>query len=160
MGNLNYISFVTWAVARNPNWRFAESLTPQKIEQLSLFAHFFPQTGLEIWILCLLIWSNFEKFEKIEKLTKNCHSESVNNIAVQLWITVVSEKISAKTGLFHRWFLALKFFVFSAVQSWISAVQRFSGNEQRWNRPEIILNQSWSSLNVSETSTRVSYWWL
>ena len=29
-----------------------------------------------------------------------------------------------------------------------SAVQRFSGNEQHWNRPEIILNQSWSELNV------------
>ena len=46
-------------------------------------------------------------------------------------------------------------FCFSAVQSWISAFQRFSGNEQRWNRPESFLNQSWSALNVSETSTRV-----
>ena len=55
----------------------------------------------------------------------------------------------------QRWFLALKICVFSAVQSWISAVQRFSGNEQRWNRPESILTQSWSALNVSETSTRV-----
>ena len=67
----------------------------------------------------------------------------------------VSEKISAETALIQRWFLALKICVFSAVQSWISAVQRFSGNEQRWNRPEIILNQSWSALNVSETSTRI-----
>ena len=48
-----------------------------------------------------------------------------------------------ESALFQRWFLALKICVFSAVQSWISAVQRFSGNEQRWNRPEIILNQSW-----------------
>ena len=60
------------------------------------------------------------------------------------------------TALFQRWFLALKISVFSAVQSWISAVQRFSGNEQRWNRPESILKQSWSALNVSETSTRDS----
>ena len=74
--------------------------------------------------------------------------------AVQLWISAVSEKISAETALFQRWFLALKISVFSAVQSWISAVQRFSGNEQRWSRPESILNQSWSALNVSETSTR------
>ena len=51
------------------------------------------------------------------------------------------------TALFQRWFLALKISVFSAVQ-------RFSGNEQPWNRPESILNQSWSALNVSETSTR------
>ena len=36
----------------------------------------------------------------------------------------------------------------------ISGVQRLSGNEQYWKRPEIILNQSWSALNVSETSTR------
>ena len=93
--------------------------------------------------------------------------------AVQPWISAVSEKISAETALFQHWFLALKIFVFSSdseqfqvcfsavhylkisVQSWISAVQRFSGNEQRWNRPEIVLNQSWSALNVSETSTRV-----
>ena len=54
----------------------------------------------------------------------------------------------------QRWFLALKISVFSAVQSWISAVQRFSGNQHRWNRPESILNQNWSALNVSETSTR------
>ena len=74
--------------------------------------------------------------------------------AVQLWISAVSEKISAETALFQRWFLVLKISVFSAVQSWISAVQIFSGNEQRWNRPESILNQSWSALNVSETSTR------
>ena len=45
-----------------------------------------------------------------------------------------------KSALFQRWFLALKISVFSAVQSWISAVQRFSGNEQHWNRPEGILN--------------------
>ena len=70
-------------------------------------------------------------------------------------ISSVSEKISAETALIQRWFLALKISVFSAVQSWISAVQRFSGNEQRWNRPESILNQSWSARNVSETSTRV-----
>ena len=51
----------------------------------------------------------------------------------------------------------LQNFGFSALfQSWISAVQRFWGNEQRWNRPESILNQSWSALNVSETSTRVN----
>ena len=79
-------------------------------------------------------------------------SEETN--AVQPWISAVSEKISTDTALFQRWFWALKIFVFSAVQSWFSAVQRFSGNEQRWNRPEIILNQSWSALNVSETSTR------
>ena len=75
--------------------------------------------------------------------------------------SAVSEKISAGTALFQRWFLALKISVFSAVQSWIGAVQRFSGNQQRWNRPESILNQSWSALNVSETSTRESMdlWW-
>ena len=74
--------------------------------------------------------------------------------AVQLWISAVSEKISAETAMFQHWFLSLKISIFSAVQSWISAVQRFSGNEQRWNRPESILNQSWSALNVSETQTR------
>ena len=67
--------------------------------------------------------------------------------AFQLWVNAVSEKISTEIALFQRWFLALKISVFSAVQ-------RFSGNEQRWNRPESILNQSWSALNVSETSTR------
>ena len=81
-------------------------------------------------------------------------------IAISEEISFVSEKTSATTALFHRWFLALKIFVFSAVHSWISAVQRFSGNEQRWNRPEIILNQSCSAMNVSETSTRDTiYFW-
>ena len=51
----------------------------------------------------------------------------------------VSEKISAETALIQRWFLALKISVFSAVQI-------FSGNEQRWNRLESILNQRCSEI--------------
>ena len=43
----------------------------------------------------------------------------------------VSEEISAA----QLWFLALKNFVFSAVQSWNSDVHKISGNEQRWKRP-------------------------
>ena len=53
-------------------------------------------------------------------------------------------------------FLTLNIFVLRAVQSWISDVQRFSGNERHWIRTETFLNQSWSALNVSETSTRVA----
>ena len=49
----------------------------------------------------------------------------------------------------------------SAVHLWIIAVQKLSGNEERWIRAETILNQSLSALDVSETSTRVSIilWW-
>ena len=63
-------------------------------------------------------------------------------------LSYVSEKISAKTALI----LSSKEFVISAIQSWISTVQRFLGDKQCWNRPEIILRQSWSALNVFETS--------
>ena len=86
---------------------------------------------------------------------------SADFFALKIWcFSAVSEKISAVQLWFscfrknQRWFLALKISVLSAVQSWIRAVQRFSGNKQHWNRPESILNQSWSALNVSETSTR------
>ena len=37
----------------------------------------------------------------------------------------------------RRWFLALKFFNFSAVQSWIIIFQTYEGNKLRWNRPDI-----------------------
>ena len=47
------------------------------------------------------------------------------------------------------WFSTLENFVFSAVQ-------RFSGNEQRWIRTETFLIQSWSAPSVSGTSTRYS----
>ena len=49
--------------------------------------------------------------------------------------------------------------VFSAVESWIRAVQRFSGNEQRWIRTETFLNQSWTALICSGTSTRDEFCW-
>ena len=38
--------------------------------------------------------------------------------------------------------------------------QRFPGNEQCWIRTEMFLNQSWSTLNVCETSTRVIKHWI
>ena len=100
--------------------------------------------------MCLGIEVLLNISEKIEKLTKNCHSDYVKNQRC-------SALFQRKSALKQRWFIALKFFVFSAVQSWISAVHRFSGSEHRWNRPEIILNQSWSALKVSETSTRAAF---
>ena len=110
-------------------------------------------------------WGTSKNFEWSEKLTNICHSELFKNQRCPALFqrksalsSAVSEEISAETALFQRWFWALKISVFSAVQSWISAVQRFSGDEQRWNRPESILNQSWLALNVSETSTRVTIW--
>ena len=65
------------------------------------------------------------------------------------WISAVSEKISAETASLT--FISEIFFS-GAVQSWISAVQRFLNNEQRWIRAKILLNQSWITLTVSETS--------
>ena len=56
------------------------------------------------------------------------------------------------------WIVILNPLKISGVQSWISAVQSFSGNEQCWSRLEIILNQSWPALNVSETLTRVAFY--
>ena len=98
--------------------------------------------------LCTSKLRYFQNFRKIGKWTKSCHSQSVKK---QLCSWLFQRKLTLfqrKSALFQGWILALKIFVFSAVQ-------RFSGNEQRWNRPEIVLNQSWSALNVSETSTRV-----
>ena len=70
----------------------------------------------------------------------------------------VWEKISTETDLVQRWFRALKFGGFSAVQSRIRSVQRFSGNELRWIRTETFLNQSWSVLIYYGKSTRVSHY--
>ena len=92
--------------------------------------------------LIFLLW----KFPVAELFQRKSELFSSESALFQSW-----------TALFQRWFLSLKISVFSAVQSWISAVQRFSGNEQRWKRPESILNQSWLALNVSETSTRVPF---
>ena len=95
--------------------------------------------------LCASKLRYFWKFRKSENETKNCHSESVK-------ISALSKKISAEQR-FQRGFLILKNFVISAVQSWISALQQFSGNEQRWIRNETFLNQNQLALNVSKTST-------
>ena len=95
-------------------------------------------------------------------------SEDMKNISAdqlfQSWSALIfseSALIFSESALFQRkwalnqrWFLALKIFVFSAVPSWISAVQRFSGNEQLWMTAETFPTQSWSALIVSETSTR------
>ena len=149
---LNHISFVSWAVTENPNFRdFVISLARKKTEHLNLG--------------CLLLFANWaERLNYVPQnwgTSKNFQKKWTLNQKLSFWIhqksellIAVSEKIRADRPLFQRWFLALKKFVFSAVQSSVSAVHRFSGNEQRWNRPEIILNQSWSALNVSETSTR------
>ena len=117
--------------------------------------------------LCASKLRYFQKFRKEnEKWIKICYSESVENQRCSSLFQGKSALFSPESALFHRklaliqrWFLALKIFVFSAVQSWISAVKRFSGNEQRWNRPEIILNQSWSALKIYVTSTRVCIKW-
>ena len=117
--------------------------------------------------LCASKLRCFQKFRKTGNWTKNCHSEAVKNQHCSSLFQRKSALFSPESALFQRksalkqrWILALKIFVFSAIQSWISAVQRFSGNEQRWNRPEIVLSQSWSALNVSETSTRVNCYML
>ena len=59
----------------------------------------------------------------------------------------VSEGISAKTALFSADFAALKNWFFSVDQSWISDVQRSSGNVQCWSE----LKHCWSALINSES---------
>ena len=149
---MNHICFVTWAVTVNTEIQeFVISFAVRKWRSKFLLLTSFLKLG----------WKPELCASKLRLLGKFWTKWEVNQ-QLSFWIiqkselfSAVSEEISAETGLFQRWFLALKISVFSAVQSWISAVQRFSGNEQRWNRPESILNQSWSALNVSETSTRV-----
>ena len=107
-----------------------------------------------------------EKFwKKSEKLTKKCHSELFKNQRCFRG----NQRCSALNQPCFRekqtWNSAVSALIFSSenfrFQRCSELNQRcsgneFSGNEQRWNRPESILNQSWSALNVSETSTRVA----
>ena len=82
------------------------------------------------------------------------------NWKIAFWIrkksvlfTAIWEKISAV----QSWFCALEIFVSSADHILISAVNGFSGHEQRWLITETFLNQTSSALKVSETSTRDHY---
>ena len=95
---------------------------------------------LKSWTISVLLIEVLREILNIVKKINNCHSELFK-------YQRCSELIFSETALFERWFLAPHISV-------SSAVQRFSGNEQHWNRPESILNQSWSALNVSETSAR------
>ena len=105
-------------------------------------------------MMCLKVEVLLKISKKLNKKPKFVIPNPSKIRAVQLWNSAVSQKISAKAALFQRSHAALKVFVFSAVQSSISAVQRLSGNEKRSNRPEIFLNQSLWALRVSETSAR------
>ena len=126
---LNHISFVSWAVTENPNFRdFVISLDRKKTITWILVVYFFFQIGLKIWINCLKT-EVLPKVSKKWKWIKNYHSESTKN---QLCSSLFQRKYALfipesalfqrKSALIQRWFLALKNFVFSAVQSWISAV--------------------------------------
>ena len=152
---LNHINFVTWAVTENPYFRgLGISLTRKKIEHLNFRSSLNFANWAEVLKYVPQNWGTSKNFEKNGQWNKNFHSQSVKNQRCSSLFQRKSALFSPESALFQRWYLALKIFVFSAVQSLISAVQRFSGNEKRWNRPEIVLNQSWSALNISETSTR------
>ena len=73
--------------------------------------------------------------------------------AVQLWISSVSDKIRADSAPIS----SSKIWGFQRCSELNQGVQRFSGNEQRWIRTEAFLNQSWSALICSGTSSRVGF---
>ena len=81
--------------------------------------------------------------------------------AVSEKISSVSEKITAETVLIQRWFLALKTSVLSAVQSWIRAVQRFSGKtalKQTWKYSESELISAECFWDVNPVGIGVQLW--
>ena len=93
----------------------------------------FPSFGKFVWISELCAWNLklFLLYQKVETLARKCRSKSFEK---QLWPALI---------------FALKIFFFSAVRSWISSVQRFSGDERHWIRIETFLNSRWSALKVS-----------
>ena len=137
------ICFVTWAVRKNQPLYSSVCYSSglQKSQQQFFCCSPLVANWAESLYFVPQKWGTSENFEKRSR-------------KLSLWIRQKSALFSSFRRN-QRWFLALKIFVFSVLQSWISAVQRFSCDEQRWNRPENILNQSWSALNVFEASTRM-----
>ena len=129
---------------KNPSFQFL--LHPRPVRRLhsKIFVFYF---SVQFGVIIGIMYLKNDVLLKISKIWKNKQNLS-------FWIRQKSAVFQRKSALFRSWFLPLKFFVFSAVQSWISAAQRTSGNEQRRNRPEIFLNQNWWALTISETSTR------
>ena len=137
--NLDHISFVTWGATETQFFEFLIYIWPVWRLINWNFVVKLSQSGPKIKILCVGIEVFLKKFrKKIQKLTENCHSQCVEDQRYfrgnQRW-----------NGAVQHWFLAVKFFVFSAVQ-------RFSPNEQHWIRTEIFMNHSWSALTLCQTS--------
>ena len=82
-------------------------------------------------------------FSAVPKNMKYISSDFFWSSAVECWL------IQRCSALFQR-----KSTQFSCD---LALPQRFYCNEQRWSRTKSFLNQSWSALNVSETSTRVAF---
>ena len=160
---MNYFCFVTWAVTLNLTNQVCVIYLPcKKMEQVNFCFLFLFAKWAENWKYVPRKWDtskNFWKNVKNEPKTafliyskigavqrgfrKNQRSSDLNQHRFkenQHWNSAV-----------QRWFLALKFFVFSAVQSWIRAVQRNSGNEQRWNRPAELLHGKQKITNFRAT---------
>ena len=119
-----------------------------------MVVNFFSQFGLKICLMCPNLKRRyFQKFGK--KSEPKVVIQNPPKISTVHRCFRENQRCSALNQRCFRendhWFLALRIFVFSAVQ-------RFSGNEQRWNRPENFLDQSWSALNVFETSIPGSAW--
>ena len=126
------ISFITWAVGKKPKfWVYVMSLARKGIKQRNFSGPFFANSVEKQKYVPQNTTS--KHFEKNKNITGICHSEFIKN-----------QRISA---LSQR--------CFRQNQCWNSVVQRFSDNEERWIRTETFLNQSWSALTVSKTSTRV-----
>ena len=74
----NHITFIPWAVTKDPKIsRFVVTLAHQKIKQLSYFSSLLAANCSENLNSVPSLWGTSKVFEKIEKLTKSCHSETV-----------------------------------------------------------------------------------
>ena len=149
--NLNYISFATWAVTENPNIR-VYMWPVGRLNSYIYVVHFFSQIGLMIWVMCFEI----EVSLKNGKINQNCHSESIKNQRCSVLFQRKSALFSSKPLLVQRksaLILSSENFCFQRCAELNQRCSEILGNEQCWNRPGILLNQSWSALKFFKTST-------
>ena len=128
---LNHITFVTWALSKNPKLKFCYIFGLRKNWTTKLlFIPSFHQLGRKLEFGASkyrkVLW-NVSKKMKIEQKNVIVNPRKISAVQScsggnQRWNSAVK-----------RWFCCSEKF---AVQSWINAVQSFSGNVERWIRTE------------------------
>ena len=120
------------------------SLPRKKVNKYFFIDYFYSAIWAENWNSKPCNWGTLKYFEKKWKLKWKISSESTKNQRC-------SKLFQRQSALFGADFAALKTWFLSSDQSWISALQRLSGNVQRWIRTEttVIISES------SASSTRV-----